>query len=90
MVTKGKSHLPKTSRWYCAGVFLGCYYSFALHSVLSLSLSFSRASKSNKKTANATGAAVQANSHDVNQPGPVVALNDYNEYITNLLMVTTS
>jgi hypothetical protein len=57
---------------------------------LSLSLSFSRASKSNKKTANATGAAVQANSHDVNQPRPVVALNDYNEYITNLLMVTTS
>jgi hypothetical protein len=89
MVTKGKSHLPKTSRWYCAGCLSRMLLLFRT-TLSALSLSFSRASKSNKKTANATGAAVQANSHDVNQPGPVVALNDYNEYITNLLMVTTS
>ncbi|XP_020191193.1 uncharacterized protein [Aegilops tauschii subsp. strangulata] len=38
-----------------------------------------KASKSNKKTPNATGAAVEANTHDFNQPRPVETLNDYNE-----------
>uniref|UniRef100_A0A453QJI4 PB1 domain-containing protein n=1 Tax=Aegilops tauschii subsp. strangulata TaxID=200361 RepID=A0A453QJI4_AEGTS len=41
-----------------------------------------KASKSNKKTPNATGAAVEANTHDFNQPRPVETLNDYNEYIS--------
>ena len=63
-----------------------------------LSLSLSRLPKSNKKTANATGDVVQADTIDVNQPRPVVtlddnvnqprpvvSLNDYNEYTTNLL-----
>ncbi|CAM0879435.1 unnamed protein product [Alopecurus aequalis] len=35
-----------------------------------------KVSKSNKKTANATGDVVQADTNDVNQPRPVVTLND--------------
>jgi hypothetical protein len=87
-VTKGKGQLPRTSRWQL------CRLSFSdvitLPHYTQCSLSLSRSSKSNKKTPNTTGAAIQANTHDVNQPGPVVALNDYNEYKTNLNMVTTS
>jgi hypothetical protein len=57
-----------------------------------------RLSKSNKKTVNATGDVVQADTSDVNQPRPVttlndnanesrpvVTLNDFNEYATNFL-----
>ncbi|XP_024314002.1 uncharacterized protein LOC100842134 isoform X3 [Brachypodium distachyon] len=37
-----------------------------------------KASKSNTNTPTATATAVQANTNDVNQPRPVVTLNDYN------------
>ncbi|XP_014755168.1 uncharacterized protein LOC100825703 isoform X2 [Brachypodium distachyon] len=38
-----------------------------------------KASKSSKKTPDASGAAVQASTVDVNEPRPVLTLNDYNE-----------
>ena len=97
MATKGKGQLPKTSRWYCAG--LDFLMLLLFHVTANDLFVFSRASKSNKKTASATGVAVQADTNDlnqptndlnqptsdINQPRALVTLNDYNEYATSLL-----
>jgi hypothetical protein len=72
-VTKGKGQLPKTSGWYFAA-FL--FLMLLLFHVTVNALSFSRVSKSNKKTTNATGDVVQADTDNVNQPRPVITLND--------------